>query len=155
MQSQDYLKTQYSEWLQRRSSSKGLLASLLQSEPDQSPDFDRLSVPSVAEDSPFVPQFLLDVLSLASLRETLVKEMERAHRETTVVCIIRQTVERLTNIRLGDGTSSSLTLDPHASLDAAAETCYSSQGGLVLLSADHSLRIATSSPPDHRRHKSG
>jgi hypothetical protein len=156
MQSQDYLKTQYSEWLQRRSSSKGLLTSLLQSEPssDQRPDLDPLSLPSLTEDTPFVPQFQLDALSLESLRETLVTEMERQpSSELTIAHIVCRTIERLADIRLGEATGSSPKLKPQTSADDAAQVCHSAQGGLVLLSADQSFRIATSSPSDHRRRR--
>jgi hypothetical protein len=156
MQSQDYLRVQYSEWLQRRGSSKGLLTSLLQSERtsalleahprDPSPLHPRL------EDEPFLPQFQCETLTRESIRQTISEELKSTapHRALTIERVVRRSIEKRTGVRLEEAlafSSSPLEVgSSSSSLDAAVQACHSSQSALVFLSADRSFRIATSSP---------
>jgi hypothetical protein len=156
MQSQDYLRVQYSEWLQRRGSSKGLLTSLLQSERTNPVESQPMIDPSLLRpqlsDEPFLPQFQAETLSRESLRQTISEELASTatHRPLTIERVIRRSIEKRTGVRLEEALafpSSPLEVDSsQSSLEAAVQACHSTQSALTFLSNDHSFRIATASP---------
>lgn len=114
MQSQDYLKVQYSEWLQRRRSSKDLLTSLLKTESKsqdsslESSSKTKLDSISVVDpvlesgDEIFVPVFHVNQLN-SDLLQRNVKESSTSSLSTsstsfqrTIEKILKRTIEQMT-----------------------------------------------------------
>lgn len=108
MQSQDYLSVQYSEWIQRRGSSKNLLTSLLQTESQSSSLSSSLSTNSnsssivdasntiLIEDEVFVPLFQINELSHEILSTLIQEHLTKMPTLTILATILKKTIEQMT-----------------------------------------------------------
>mmetsp|Transcript_22588 Transcript_22588/g.23264 ORF Transcript_22588/g.23264 Transcript_22588/m.23264 type:complete len:202 (-) Transcript_22588:126-731(-) len=165
MQSQDYLRIQYSEWIQRRGSSKDLLTSLLQSESSSNNNtpttitttttttqFDPTSLSSIPPDEVFIPLFQINELSREILSSVIQENLSTTSLSSSklVGTILKKTIEKMTGTILEELTTdqinslllpSNLNLNEKLTFDNLLKICLS-QNNISFLSKDHLFRIS-------------